>query len=113
MPCLPLGSAGVLPQGFSLLYFQCIYRELESYLTPPITEDKPAHVLGPAQSSFSFRSISLSCKTIITTCSGKFDAEWGTLLAVLDMRILLLSSELGACYIYQQKLEIFLITQSV
>lgn len=33
--------------------------------------------------------------------------------AVLDMRIPLLSSELGACYIYEQKLGIFLITPSV
>lgn len=94
----------------------CVHRELKSYLTLPITRDKPAPMLEPVQSSFPFRSISLSCETIITTCSGKFDTEWGKLLAVLDIRILLLSSELGACYIYEQKLEIFeifLITPSV
>lgn len=42
-------------------------------------------------------------ETIAIACckfaSCKFDTEWGKLLAFLDMRILLLFRELGACYI--------------
>lgn len=51
-------------------------------------------------------------ETITITRSCKSDASWGKLLAFLDMRILLLFSKQGPCYMYD-RLEIFLIPQSV
>jgi len=55
----------------------------------------------------------LPSETITVTGSWKWDASWGKPPAFLDVRILLLFSEQGPRHVYEYRLEVFLIPQSV